>query len=150
MIKSARFQSARSVGAYHAFGSEARADAIIAEAQRLGKKVSLPTIEGNKISFYEFSSSKYLVRGRFGIMEPLPYGKSTDLDLLIVPGVAFDRLGCRLGYGKAYYDRFLADTPTFSIGLAYSFQLVERLPQHKHDKKVDSVATEKGFIAFGG
>jgi 5-formyltetrahydrofolate cyclo-ligase len=149
VMKSARFLSAHSVGAYHAFGSEVRTDSIIAEARRLGKRVSLPTIEGDKISFYEFSASKYLVKGRFGIMEPLPYGKTTDLDLVIVPGVAFDRIGCRLGYGKAYYDRFLAAAPTYSIGLAYSFQLTDRIPQHKHDKKVDAVATENNFIVFG-
>jgi len=94
------------------------------------------------------SSGKYLVKGRFGIMEPLPYGSVDRIDLLVVPGIAFDRKGYRLGYGKGYYDKFLAKKDVFSIGLAYFFQLVESLPKGKYDMKLDSVATEAGIHYF--
>ncbi len=148
-LKSSFFNSAKSMGAYFAFGSEVRTDLILGEAKKLGKQVALPSIEGDKIVFYEMSAAKYLVKGRFGIMEPLPYGKITELDLIIVPGIAFDSTGYRLGYGKGYYDRFLLEHQTFSVGLAYSFQLVERLPHGRQDMKLDAVATEGHVITHG-
>lgn len=149
VLKSSFFNSAKGIGAYFAFGSEVRTDLILGEAKKLGKLVALPSIEGDKIVFYEMSAAKYLVKGRFGIMEPLPYGKVTELDLIIVPGIAFDSTGYRLGYGKGYYDRFLLEHQTFSVGLAYSFQLVERLPHGRQDMKLDVVATEGRVIQHG-
>src|SRR5687768_6457434 len=77
VLKSKQFRIARSIGAYCAFGSEVRTDMIVDEAVRLGKRVSLPTVEGDNIRFYEFTNRMYLVKGRFGIMEPLPYGETT-------------------------------------------------------------------------
>jgi 5-formyltetrahydrofolate cyclo-ligase len=145
VIKSKEFQSAKVVGAYYAFGSEVKTDMILEKANALGKKVALPSVEGEGLAFYELSSGKYLVKGRFGIMEPLPYGPVDRMDLLVVPGIAFDKKGYRLGYGKGYYDKFLAKKNVSSIGLAYSFQLLESLPKGKYDKKLDAVATEDGI-----
>ncbi len=146
---SREFRAAKTIGAYSAFGSEVRTDLIIEAAKKSGKKVALPTVEGNKLAFYEMSSGKYLVRGRFGIMEPLPYGRTTNMDLVIVPGIAFDKLGHRVGYGKGYYDRFLWNRSIFSIGLAYSFQIVEKISHSKNDQKMKAVATEDGIVRLG-
>lgn len=143
VIESKEFKSAKVVGAYYAFGSEVKTDLILEKAKVLGKKVALPSVEGKSLTFYELSSGKYLVKGRFGIMEPLPYGPVERMDLLVVPGIAFDKKGYRLGYGKGYYDKFLAAKSLFSIGLAYSFQLLESLPRGKYDKKLDAIATEE-------
>lgn len=145
VISSKEFKSAKVVGAYYAFGSEVRTDLILEKAKSLGKKVALPSVEGESLTFYELSSGKYLVKGRFGIMEPLPYGPVDRMDLLVVPGIAFDKQGYRLGYGKGYYDKFLAKKDVSSIGLAYSFQLLESLPKDKYDRRLDAVATEKGI-----
>lgn len=144
VISSKEFKSAKVIGAYYAFGSEVKTDLVLEKAKTLGKKVALPSVEGESLAFYELSSGKYLVKGRFGIMEPLPYGPVDRIDLLVVPGIAFDKKGYRLGYGKGYYDKFLAKKEVFSIGLAYSFQLLESLPKGKYDKRLDAVATEKG------
>jgi 5-formyltetrahydrofolate cyclo-ligase len=144
LLGSKEFKSAKVVGAYHAFGSEVRTDMIIERARSLGKKVALPSVEGDSLAFYELSSGKYLVKGRFGIMEPLPYGPVDSIDLLVVPGIAFDRQGYRLGYGKGYYDKFLAKERTTTIGLGYSFQLLDSLPKGRHDMKLDAIATEGG------
>jgi 5-formyltetrahydrofolate cyclo-ligase len=144
LLGSKEFRSAKVVGAYYAFGSEVKTDMIIERARALGKKVALPSVEGDSLTFYELSSGKYMVRGRFGIMEPLPYGPVDRIDLLVVPGIAFDKKGYRLGYGKGYYDKFLAKKKTVAIGLGYSFQLLDSLPRDKHDMKLDAVATEDG------
>lgn len=145
VINSKEFRSAKVVGAYYAFGSEVKTDLIIERARALGKKVALPSVEGESLAFYELSSGKYLVKGRFGIMEPLPCGPVDRIDLLVVPGIAFDKKGYRLGYGKGYYDKFLVRKKIFSIGLAYSFQLLESLPKGKYDKRLDAIATEGGI-----
>ena len=144
LLNSKEFKSAKVVGAYHAFGSEVRTDLIIERARALAKTIALPSVEGESLAFYELSSGKYLVKGRFGIMEPLPYGPVDRMDLLVVPGVAFDKKGYRLGYGKGYYDKFLAKKKVTSIGLGYSFQLLESLPRGKYDKRLDAIATEDG------
>ncbi|HKZ62004.1 MAG TPA: 5-formyltetrahydrofolate cyclo-ligase [Nitrososphaera sp.] len=145
VIKSKEFQSAQIIGAYFTFGSEVMTDSIIAQSKKLGKKVALPSVEGDRITFYEFSSNKYLVKGRFGIVEPLPYSPIDKLDLLVVPGIAFDKKGYRLGYGQGYYDRLLSDKKIFSIGLAYSSQLIENMPRDEHDRQLDAIATEGGI-----
>ncbi len=121
VINSKEFLQAKVVGAYFAFGSEVTTELIIERAKTVGKKIALPRVEEDKIIFYELSSIKFLIRGRFGIMEPPPYGHISDIDILVVPGIAFDKKGNRLGYGKGYYDRLLSGKRTFSIGLAYRF-----------------------------
>jgi 5-formyltetrahydrofolate cyclo-ligase len=94
--------------------------------------------------FYELAGD--LVEGKFGIMEPKPTTAPVDgLDLVIVPGVAFDLKGCRVGYGKGYYDRFLSMQHSFSMGLAYSFQILDELPRGRFDRRIASVATESGI-----
>jgi 5-formyltetrahydrofolate cyclo-ligase len=145
VINSNEYQSAKVVGAYFAFGSEVATELIIEHAKMLGKKIALPRVEEDKITFYELSSTKSLIRGRFGIMEPPPYGQMGEIDLLVVPGIAFDKKGNRLGYGKGFYDRLLSGTRTFSIGLAYSFQVLENLPHDRYDKRLDAIASEDGI-----
>ena len=145
VLNSNEFKSAKTVGAYHAFGSEVKTDLVIEQTRSFGKKIALPSVEGESLTFYELSSGKYLVKGRFGIMEPLPYGPVDFIDLLIVPGIAFDYKGYRLGYGKGYYDKLLAKKNVYSIGLAYSFQLLESLPSGEYDKRLNAVATEVGI-----
>src|SRR5215211_5901145 len=73
VINSKEFQPAKVVGAYYAFGSEVTTELIIEHAKILGKKIALPRVEEDKITFYELSSTKSLIKGRFGIMEPPPY-----------------------------------------------------------------------------
>ena len=145
VISSKEFQRAKVIGIYFAFGSEVTTELIIERAKILGKKIALPRVEEDKITFYELLSTKSLIRGRFGIMEPPPYGYMDEIDLLVVPGIAFDKKGNRLGYGKGFYDRLLSGKRTFSIGLAYSFQLLENLPHDRYDKRLDAIASEDGI-----
>ena len=145
VIKSKEFEWAKVVGTYHALGSEVTTELIIKRAKILGKKIALPRVEEDKITFYELSSTKSLIRGRFGILEPPPCEQMSDIDILIMPGIAFDKKGNRLGYGMGFYDRLLSCKRIFSIGLAYSFQLLENLPHDKYDKRLDAIASEDGI-----
>ena len=141
VINTEEFQRAAVVGAYFAIDSEVMTDLIIGRAKMLGKKIALPRVEEDKIAFYELQLTNTLVKGRFGIMEPPPYEPMDKIDMLVVPG--FDKKGNRVGYGKGFYDRLLANKQTkFSIGLAYSFQLVENLPYDLYDKRLDAIASE--------
>lgn len=149
VIEIPEFESARTIGLYHPLGSEVRTDEIARAARKLDKKVSLPRTEGNMIRFYEYGEGDDLVQGRFGVMEPSPTRPAGPLDLIVIPGVVFDAQGCRIGYGKGFYDRFLAEKlATFSVGLAYSFQVVEALPRGRFDKKLGALATDEGIMYF--
>lgn len=146
VINTEEFRQAKIVGAYFAIGSEVMTELIIGHAKVLGKKIALPRVEENNIAFYGLPLTNTLVKGRFGIMEPPPHEPMDKIDILIVPGIAFDKEGNRLGYGKGFYDRLLASKQTkFSIGLAYSFQIVENLPYDLHDKRLDAIASEDGI-----
>jgi 5-formyltetrahydrofolate cyclo-ligase len=146
VINTKEFQQAKVVGAYFAIGSEVMTELIIGHAKMLGKKIALPRVEKDKIRFYELPLANTLVKGKFGVMEPPPYEPIDKIDILAVPGVAFDKKGNRLGYGKGFYDRLLAGKRTeFSIGLAYSFQLVENLPYDRYDERLDAIASEDGI-----
>ncbi len=147
VIKSNEFRFSKFIGAYFAFGSEVKTEYIIDQARELGKKLALPRVEGEIIAFYELSSRRCLVKGKFGTMEPLPIDRIDKIDFLVVPGIAFDKEGYRLGYGKGYYDRYLSEKrPRFSIGLAYNSQLFESLPHCSHDEKLDAIATDDGIF----
>jgi 5-formyltetrahydrofolate cyclo-ligase len=101
-----------------------------------------PRVEGEHIRFCEGP----LQPGKFDIPEPT--GRERRPDVVLVPGVAFDRRGHRLGYGRGYYDRALAASPgARRIGLCHSFQLVEALPEESHDEPVDYIVTPDGVRA---
>jgi 5-formyltetrahydrofolate cyclo-ligase len=146
VVNTKEFQQAKVVGAYFAIGSEVMTELIIGRAKMLGKKIALPRVEKDKITFYELPLANNLVKGKFGIMEPPPYEPMRKIDIMAVPGVAFDMKGNRLGYGKGFYDQLLAnERAKFSIGLAYSFQLVENLPYDQYDERLDAIASEDGI-----
>jgi 5-formyltetrahydrofolate cyclo-ligase len=149
VIKSAMFQSANVVGAYSAIGSEVRTDMVMTAAKSQGKTLALPRIEGDKMLFYEMTSPDDLVKGKYGIKEPLPKRLVKTVDIVLVPGVAFDNSGFRIDYNKNYYDRFLSQRPAlFSVGVCYSFQVLPGLPQSRFDRRLDSLVTDNGFVYF--
>ena len=113
--------------------------------------LSIPRVLNNEICFYLIRSLKNDVEiGNYGIYEPKSELKKTDynnIDIAIIPGVAFDLNGYRLGYGKGFYDRFLSKyEQLIKIGLAFECQIVENIPVEKHDKKMDYLITENNII----
>lgn len=114
------------------------------------KTVVMPVFNSASKSYIcaEFSGWGNLAEGPYGILEPARVSAVDPrfLDLAILPGVAFDLKGARLGYGKGVFDKLLRGTNCKKIGLAYDFQIVEDLPREKHDLVMDVVVTEKRVL----
>lgn len=101
------------------------------------------TVEGRGMSLHPYDPAR-LARHRFGMLEPapdLPVADPAALDVVLAPGVAFDRSGGRLGFGGGYYDRFLATTPALRVGVTYDNCLAQSLPCDEHDQRMHWIVT---------
>ena len=149
------YSNANTVMIYISFGSEVITRPIIDDLLNRGKRVFIPvTVPATKalivseLKNYEDDLSV----GHFGVMEPKEEAlRSVDpsiLDLVIVPGVVFDRSGYRIGYGGGYYDRFIPRLPqnTTTVSLAFDMQLVDKIPTSEYDIAVQYIITEKELI----
>ena len=145
------FRSARTIGLYSPIRKEVATDHLAHAARRHGQTLLYPRVCGQNLVLVEVVDPAQLRRGSFGVLEPQgdPWTATDRIDLLVVPGVAFDRQGWRLGYGQGYYDRFLGTRhqPAVLVGLCYDFQLLDRLPADVHDIPMDLIVTESETIA---
>ena len=113
-------------------------------ANSIGCRVVLPRVKGEEMEFYDYSAADMAV-GAFGISEP--QGEKAvaaeEIDLMIVPGVAFTASGDRLGRGKGYYDRYLSREGfrAYCVGVCYEHQLLAELPVEPHDRRMDEVVS---------
>ena len=104
------------------------------------KHIILPTVVGDDIIPMELTADCPMVEGSFHILEPQSNQYAGPLDLIVVPGMAFDRQGHRLGRGKGYYDRFLIKYPEVkTIGICFDFQLLDEVPAEPHDQLIDEI-----------
>jgi 5-formyltetrahydrofolate cyclo-ligase len=134
---------------YYSINHEVATTHIISKLLKMGKTVVLPacTIDRNLRASIIHNLDE-LVPGIFGIKEPAASALEIDpkmLDLVVIPGVAFDKKGFRLGHGAGYYDRFLTRTAAFKLGIAYDFQIVDKLPAEPHDVTVQALLTPEGY-----
>lgn len=130
---------------FTSFGSEIDTTEIINEALRMGKRVYVPRVEGEEMQFYRILSLKELSPGYKGIMEPDGFSERYEYcpetmksTLMIMPGVAFDPLKNRIGYGKGFYDRYLSDKAALvqrTVAIGFQCQLVEEIPFEERDIK---------------
>ena len=144
------------VTAFLSFGSEIDTRSLIGSIlNRLSPpRLLLPSLRQSKtIVLRPFDRDTPLLPGPFGILEPetalsVP---PSEVDIFFLPGVAFDRRGGRLGYGKGYFDRLLAGRNAHGtrVGLAFSEQIVEKVPTGAHDRPMDYLVTEEGWMACG-
>ena len=135
------YERARIVLLYHSVGGEVDTLKLIDRMLADGKTVCLPAIVSRGVM--EARRMDCLVPGAYGI--PCPEGPAVppeQIDLIVVPGLAFDRFCHRLGQGGGYYDRYLPTCRGITIGLAFDCQLVDDLPHAAHDAPLDYVATE--------
>lgn len=169
------WQQARSVALYIPTKNEVRTEFLLDAASNDCKTIYLPRVREGRKGFMDFAvcrSPHELMLGAYDIREPDPQycpscsfvkpeacpSKSSNTvapppDIFIIPGVAYDLTGRRLGFGGGYYDRFLSNPvlrahSTF-IGLAYSFQIVESIPFESWDQPVDALCTDLGYIETG-
>jgi len=134
---------------YVSFNQEVITTNILKTALFEKKKVAVPKIIGDEMKFYYIKSLEELNLGTHGILEPnteveaIP--QRDELNLVIVPGLAFDLNRNRIGYGKGYYDRYFTkynEIPMKKIALTYDFQVLEELPIDNYDKKIDQIITQ--------
>ena len=151
LIDSECFARAKTVALYSPINNEVATDHVFLEARKRNKKVYYPRVHGENLEFFEVHATTELLSCSFGVAEPAQGDKISvaELDLVIVPGVAFDLRGHRLGYGRGYYDRQLAGRAmeTVSVGLGFESQLCDLLPAEVHDQALDFIATETRFIS---
>lgn len=141
-----------SLHSYISYKSEVDTSGIIKRLLKSGATVSTPYLvseSSEQFMSVRFESFDTLIEGPFGIMQPETPIESyiSSIELVLVPLAAFDGFGNRLGYGKGYYDRFLAQLPsnTTKVGLAYSSQEVDEIPSQGHDVRLDLIITEQGI-----
>ena len=138
------------IGGYYPINSEIGCLDILKKLEKNNFKISLPvTMKNNDMDFYEWSFQDILKVSYKGIPEPNTK-KKVFPDVLIVPLVGFDNNKFRLGYGGGFYDRYIAKLSNFkkvlTIGLAFSFQEIKKIPINKYDKKLDFILTNQGII----
>ena len=150
------YKASKEILAYYPFRSEIDTAIIIRKALKQKKKVILPKVNGKKLDLYYIEDLKNdLGPGIFDIMEPIPSKCTTasyeNIDIILVPGVGFDRGFNRLGHGGGFYDKLLEKLPakTPRIALAFNVQLIEDIPVMAHDLKVDIIITEKEILVSG-
>jgi 5-formyltetrahydrofolate cyclo-ligase len=149
------FRAAGTVHAYVGVASEVRTLPLLEAAWGAGKRVVCPRIGiGGRLEARRVRSVGDLVPGARGLREPDPETTALvpaeEIDLVVVPAVGFDRHGARLGFGEGYYDRFLSTTDASRLGLAFSLQIVERIPQGPGDEPVHWIVTERETIECRG
>lgn len=136
------YRQAETVYGYLPFNQEVDLHPLLQQALSDGKQVALPKCYGNEMRFILTDDLSHIQYTPFGVPEPInnePLAQD-DTALVIVPGLAFDEKGYRIGYGGGYYDRFLALEPNHpTIALCYDFQLFPRLNTDLHDIPVDTV-----------
>ena len=147
LYATAQYRRAKSLYAYLSFNQEVLTRPLIERAWADGKRVAVPKIRGREMAFIWLDSFDSLApQGAFRIPEPVADGPEADdpSALILMPGLAFDPEGRRVGYGGGYYDRFLAREPHHPLAaLCYDFQLLPRLEAEPHDVPADLVITDR-------
>ena len=128
------------IALFASLSDEPQTAEIIAKFSKT-KRIVLPRIEGEEMNFYDIADG--LQSGAFGIMEPISTTpiEPSEIDVMILPGVAFTSHGARLGRGKGFYDKYLSHNSfrAYTIGVCYPCQVVKSIPTEEHDKMLDRV-----------
>lgn len=152
LIQLPEFIEARCIALYAPFQNEIDTAALLQRAFSNGSRVLFPAVCGSSMLLRQVTTVGDLEQGAYGILEPCANGvdhQADEPDLIVVPGVAFDVRGHRIGYGKGYYDRFLnhADLNAHLIGLCHDFQIVENgLPAEEHDVCLHTIVSDRRLI----
>ena len=152
LIAQEEFEKAKIIALYNSLNTEVDTKRIIKHSLENGKMVLLPRVIENDIKFYKISKNEKLEKSSFGVWEPEDDNTKkvlkSEIDLVIVPGICFDKDKNRIGFGKGYYDRFLDDYKGKTIAICYEKQVLknEKIPFSKNDIKVEKIITEERVI----
>jgi 5-formyltetrahydrofolate cyclo-ligase len=148
-----RWPAPRLVAAYLSVGTEPPTGPLLDHFIDAGATVIVPVVDGDDLDWAEFSPATQLVAGPLGINQPagqrLGAAKLAEADLVLLPALAVDRRGNRLGRGKGYYDRALAAVTGPPVAIVYDEEYVELVPAEPHDRPVDGVLRPAGVICIG-
>jgi len=146
VIKDEDYINADSVFLFLSFGSEIETKTIVQDALQQKKKVFLPKVVGKKLELFEVKDLENLERSKYGILEPNDQCKGIGncaIDFILMPGLAFDESGGRVGYGGGFYDRYIASLPNYKaipkVAIAYDFQIIKQVPMNEFDIPVDRI-----------
>jgi len=150
-IATAEFAEARIIAVYAPIHNEVDTRGVMLAALNSSKVLLLPAVSRNSLELRSICGPEELREGAYGIPEPTPESPlypPEEVDLIVVPGIAFDKEGRRIGYGKGYYDRALhrLEGKGRLVGFCYDFQLVDRIVGEPHDVLMDMVITERRVI----
>ena len=139
------------IGCYSAIGSEVQLTTLYRTLLQQNKHLLFPKSSQKGYIFEAVTSLDDLTLGKYNVLEPKDtlHQSNSDkhkIDLFFVPGVAFDKSGNRLGYGKGYYDQLLHHTTGLKIGICFDCQVVDAIPNETHDIKMDIIVTESRII----
>ncbi len=150
VLESDLYRKAGSVMLYMPIGNEVSTSLIKMDAEENKKSLYYPVTDEitGEIKAYRVTEKTKFQKGAFSIPEPkgARVAKPEEIDLVIVPGVAFSKNGARVGFGKGCYDRFLKKTKAKKVGVCYELQLFDSIPEDKNDIRMDYIVTEKGMI----
>ena len=140
--KTAEYKNAKTIYGYLPYNQEVRTTQMLAHALADGKQVAVPKVYGDEMKFILLSDLGQVAKGYAGIPEPIADGPvaADPTALVLMPGLAFDPEGHRLGYGGGFYDKFLAAEPDHpTLALCYDFQMLPHLDTESYDIPVDRV-----------
>jgi 5-formyltetrahydrofolate cyclo-ligase len=148
-------EQAKTILSYISFGNEVYTHDFIRSSIKK-KNIVVPFVADTtqkKLSLSYLSDWNNLLPGNYGILEPSPDhvtpAEFEDIDICVIPGVAFDTSCHRIGYGYGYFDRILKKIHTLKIGLAFEVQILNNIPITSYDVPMDCILTEKRFISYG-
>ena len=136
------YKAAKTIYGYLPYNQEVRTVPMLEQALKDGKRVAVPKVYGDEMKFLYLDDLSKVEKGYAGIPEPIADGPVADdkTALVLMPGLAFDPQGHRIGYGGGFYDKFLAAEPDHpTLALCYEFQMLPKLDTEEHDIPVDTV-----------
>ena len=143
------FAEAQSILMYISKSDEVATHQLTKDCIEAGKKVYVPKVQDDSLIICPIVGWEQLKPGSFGLLEPcetLDPANPEEVDIILVPGIAFDGRGHRIGYGRGFYDSLLKFTRGSKVGLAFSEQIIDEIPDEEHDVALDMVITDTDII----
>ncbi len=138
-----------SVCIYSSIGAEVQTNTLIERLISMGKSVYLPRCVGDDIEIHKTLSLAHCAKSAFGVLEPTWGESEAEVDIIVIPGLCFDKNGARIGYGKGYYDKLLKKLKGKRVAFSYAEMVFDEIPNNKNDQKADAIITQRGEWVVG-